>query len=85
MAAEVDAEALAAVSEAHYIEEAAAKIVVIDGIVSDQLSSTGGLPHNVFVGSLREAPLDLMAQHLVNCLYSFMTKHVISWMMKLRS
>jgi len=83
MTAEVDAEAVAALSEAHNIKEAAAKIVVIDGVVSDQLSSTEGLPHNVFVGSLREAPLDLMAQHLVNCLYAFTTKHVIFWMMRL--
>ena len=62
---EADAEALAALSEAHSIKGAAAKIVVIDGVVSDQLSSTEGLPHQAFVGSLREAPLDLMADHLV--------------------
>ena len=62
---EADAEALAALSEAHSIKGAAAKIVVIDGVVSDQLSSTEGLPHQIFVGSLREAPLDLMADHLV--------------------
>ena len=62
---DVDAEALAALSEAHSIKGAAAKIVVIDGVVSDQLSSTEELPHQVFVGSLREAPLDFMAQHLV--------------------
>lgn len=63
---DVDAEAVAAMSEAHSIKEAAAKIVVIDGIVSDQLSSTEGLPHQAFVGSLSEAPLDFMAQHLVS-------------------
>ena len=62
---DVDAKAVAALSEAHSIKEAAAKIVVIDGVVSDQLSSTEGLPHQAFVGSLREAPVDLMAQYLV--------------------
>ena len=62
---EADAEALAALSEAHSIKGAAAKIVVIDGVVSDQLSGTEGLPHQAFVGSLREAPVDLMADHLV--------------------
>lgn len=62
---DVDGEAVAAVSEAHSIKVAAAKIVVIDGVVSDQLSSTEGLPHQAFVGSLRDAPLDLMAQYLV--------------------
>ena len=61
----MDAEALVALSEAHSIKGAAAKIVVIDGVVSDQLSSTEGLPHQAFVGSLRESPLDLMADHLV--------------------
>ena len=61
----MDAEAVAALAEAHSIMEAAAKIVVIDGVVSDQLSCTEGLPHQAFVGSLREAPLDLMAKHLV--------------------
>ncbi|CAL5226157.1 g8980 [Coccomyxa viridis] len=61
---DVDGEAVAAVSEAHSIKVAAAKIVVIDGVVSDQLSSTEGLPHQAFVGSLRDAPLDLMAQYL---------------------
>lgn len=61
----MNAEAVAALAEAHSIKEAAAKIVIIDGVVSDQLSSTEGLPHQAFVGSLREAPLDLMAQHLV--------------------
>ena len=65
-AVDVDAEAVAALSEAHSIKEAAAKIVVIDGRVSRQLSSTDGLPHQVFVGSLGQAPLDLMAQHLVS-------------------
>ncbi len=65
-AVDVDAEAVAALSEAHSIKEAAAKIVVIDGRVSEQLSSTDGLPHQVFVGSLGQAPLDLMAQHLVS-------------------
>ena len=63
---EADAEALAALSEAHSIKGVVAKIVVIDGMVSDQLSSTEGLPHQAFVGSLREAPLDLMADHLVS-------------------
>ena len=62
---DVDGEAVAALSEGHSIKEAAAKIVVIDGVVSDQLSSTEGLPHQAFVGSLRDAPLDLMAQYLV--------------------
>ena len=61
----MDAEALAALSEAHSIKGAAAKIVVIDGVVSDQLSSTEGLPHQAFVGSMRDAPLDLMTGHLV--------------------
>ena len=65
-ALDVDAEAVAALSEAHSIKEAAAKIVVIDGRISEQLSSTDGLPHQVFVGSLGQAPLDLMAQHLVS-------------------
>ena len=65
-AMDVDAEAVAALSEAHNIKEAAAKIVVIDGRVSAQLSSTDGLPHQAYVGSLGQAPLDLMAQHLVS-------------------
>ena len=63
---DVDAEAVAAISKAHSLKEAAAKIVVIDGRVSEQLSSTDGLPHQVFVGSLGQAPLDFMAQHLVS-------------------
>ncbi len=62
---DVDAEAVALLTEAHSLREAMAKIVVIDGTISEHLSSTDGLPHQVYVGSLGQAPLDLMAQHLV--------------------
>lgn len=47
-------------------QAAAATVVVVDGVVNQQLSSTGHLPAGVFVGDLTAAPQDVVGVALVS-------------------
>lgn len=63
--ADLPAEALAEVAEARSIKAAAAKVVVIDGVVAEQLSDTQRLPQQVFLGSVRDIPPQALGDNLV--------------------
>ena len=60
----VDLEAAQQCVSAHPLKGTAARVVVVDGVVAPELSSWGGLPEGVYLGSVAGA-LGSCLQHMV--------------------
>ena len=65
MAEAADLEAAAPFVDAHALKGAAARLVIVDGLLAPQLCHTQGLPEGAYVGSAAHAPDDFALQHLV--------------------
>ena len=60
----MDQEAAQQLASAHPLKGAAARVVVVDGVVAPELSSFGDLPEGVYLGSAAGAPGSCM-EHMV--------------------
>lgn len=46
------------------------QLVIVDGVISADLSSLSSIPDGVYVGGIQHAPAQAVSQHLVSCEWS---------------